>query len=513
MESKKVKRLVERRHPRYDEMVRHWDFLEKSYEGGRAWFKDNVFRYMKEGDKEFADRLERAYRFNHAREVVDLVNKYLFRSKIIRNEDAPQHLKDFWKSATLRGLSMDEFMGVVSTKSSAVGCPWIVVDSDLRLEEGASEADAEAAKANSRGVYAYMVKPQDVLDMGYDEKGELNWILIRETVRDDDDPIESTGDVSYRYRLWKKNSWSLFRKDGRTYKKIGEGDTDLGEVPVVRADNVFSADPYVATALIADVAYLDRAVANYLSNLDAIIQDQTFSQLAMPAQGIMPGDDVYKKILEMGTKRIFIYDGESGAAPAYLSPDPRQANLIIAAIQQLINEIYHSVGLAGERTKQDNAKGIDNSSGVAKKADFDRVLALLKSKSASLETVENKVAHLVSLWSGVTSQKEEFVDYPETFDVRDLQTELEIAASVQTLDLPSRMVAEELKILGEKLFPGAKKELIEKLRKEIDEWAREKDEAVDFLANKLNPSDQIPTSPRNTEDEAEKQSESKASSD
>ncbi len=30
--------------------------------------------------------------------------------------------------------------------------------------------------------------------------------------------------------------------------------------------------------------------------------------------------------------------------------------MIITTIQTVINEIYHSVGVAGERTKQDNAK-------------------------------------------------------------------------------------------------------------------------------------------------------------
>ena len=49
-----------------------------------------------------------------------------------------------------------------------------------------------------------------------------------------------------------------------------------------------SESPYFSPSLIDDIAYLDRAVANYLSNLDAIIQDQTFSQLAIPVQSLLP---------------------------------------------------------------------------------------------------------------------------------------------------------------------------------------------------------------------------------
>jgi hypothetical protein len=50
-------------------------------------------------------------------------------------------------------------------------------------------------------------------------------------------------------------------------------------------------------------------------------------------------------------------------------------------VNKIIGEIYHSVGMAGERTKQDNAMGIDNSSGVAKAYDFERMNAMLATKA------------------------------------------------------------------------------------------------------------------------------------
>jgi hypothetical protein len=36
----------------------------------------------------------------------------------------------------------------------------------------------------------------------------------------------------------------------------------------------------------------------------------------MPAQNVLPGEDVHDKLVEMGTKRIFIYDGGEGGSPA-----------------------------------------------------------------------------------------------------------------------------------------------------------------------------------------------------
>ncbi|WP_437435684.1 hypothetical protein [Escherichia coli] len=49
-----------------------------------------------------------------------------------------------------------------------------------------------------------------------------------------------------------------------------------------------------------------------------------FSQLAIPVQSLLPGDENHTKVLEMGTKRSSLNDSEGGNQPFYLSPDPKQ---------------------------------------------------------------------------------------------------------------------------------------------------------------------------------------------
>jgi hypothetical protein len=491
-----IKKLIERKHPRYMDMLAHWNFLEQCYLGGRDWFnKENIFRYMKEGEEEFKDRLARAYRFNHSREVVDLVNKYLFRGTVNRSDDAPDGLKKFWKSSTLGKLDIDEFMEVASTKSSIFGRSWIIIDSDVVKTETTTIGDLE----KFHGPYVYVVRPQDVVDLSFDIYGNLIWILVKEYKRDDEDPFTGTGNIRERYRLWTRELWYLLEGEDvingtkptqkpqvngpktsidnkGTYKMIDSGVHGLGIVPAVPNDNSFTMDPYTVPSLIADIAYLDRACANYASNLDAIVQDQTFSQLAMPAQGVMPGEDNYEKMLQMGTKRVFLYDGENGNQPVYLSPDPKQAQLIISAIQTLINEIYHSVGLAGERTKQDNAKGIDNSSGVAKSKDFERVAALLKSKATCLETVECRMAEVVCRWNGETLPEKEVIEYSEDFDIKGLSEEIELVLSVVSLDAPELVLAEKMKGLIKKLFPEMGEVRMKEFLGGADEWAKDQKE-------------------------------------
>jgi hypothetical protein len=473
-DQKKLRHLFERRHPEYKENLKHWQFLDATYEGGREWFKDgNIFRYVKEGDGEYSDRLERCYRFNHSREVVDLLNKYLFKQNITRNEaDAPESVKAFWEKSTRAGLKIRDFSRQAGKKASIYGRIGIVVDNNAKVDEVVSKEDEKKAGVRT---YAYIVGPTQLLDYSWDEDGNLAWITIAEVARDDADPMNSSGAEVAQVRLWTKNEWRLFeeRPAGRGKTKIvevGNGVHGLGQVPVILHDNIITDEEYCAPALIDDIAYLDRAVANYLSNLDAIIQDQTYSQLAMPAQNVLPGDDNYNTLKEMGTKRIFLYDGEGGAAPMYLSPDPKQAQMILAVINKIINEIYHTVGLAGERTKQDNALGIDNSSGVAKAYDFERVNALLQAKADSLEVLENRVVALVALWNGEKDIESDLVSYPDNFDTRGLYDEFDLAARLMLIDAPQSVRQEQMKTVIDKLFPQLAKELKDKMLAELKDW-------------------------------------------
>jgi len=124
-DQKSMKTFIERRHPDYERLAPHWAFLEACYEGGRDWFADNIFPYYKEGEGEYQSRIVRAFRFNHSREIVDLVNKYIFKSKIERDlEDASPAVKKFWERSTRNGLNIDQYMRQVSQRLVASG--WLL---------------------------------------------------------------------------------------------------------------------------------------------------------------------------------------------------------------------------------------------------------------------------------------------------------------------------------------------------------------------------------------------------
>lgn len=515
-DQKKLAKLVDRRHPDYYRHHHHWHFCAATYQGGRDWFQANIHPYLKEGTLEYSDRLKRAYRFNHTKEIVGLVTKYIFKQGVIRNtDDASKTLQTFWKQACLDGSSIDTLMRRISDWSSINGRIWVVVDNKTPGDV-LSKADEKKVQART---YAYLIKQEDFLDFSVDEYGKMNWALYRMPHRDDSNPISSSGIISPRYMLWTRDEWFVLEETmknedpavnlvinqsnnpivqtvargavaaamesvpikNRKIIVVGRGKNELGEVPIFPADHMENEEVWAPPGLIDDTAYLDRAVANYCSNLDAIIQDQTFSQLAMPAQGLMPGEEAYNKMLEMGTKRIFLYDGESQRPPEYLVPDASQAQLVVTVIKTIIGEIYHSIGMAGERTKQDNAMGIDNSSGVAKAYDFDRMNSLLAAKADMLQRAEEKIAYLVLRWAGdineapvnVPSEDDQItslVKYPDSYDVRGLPDEFDIASNLSLLEAPDTVRREQMSILVDKLFPRLAKDLKSKMESEMKQW-------------------------------------------
>jgi hypothetical protein len=476
-----LSKVIETKHPEYDFYLPEWLFYKDTYDGGRKWFEKNIHKYIKEGDDEYNERVSRAYRFNHTREVVDLVNKYIFKAEIARKEDAEEYVKSFWSNATLQKRDITHFMNITSALSSIYGRVWVVVDSN---SPGGVLSQAQAKKLDSR-VYCYTVAPTEVLDVSFADDGELNWIKILEASRDDSDPFEYTGEITKQVRVWTREAWYLFKVEGtgssQKYALEDSGEHKLGIVPVTYLDHSETENPYSSTALIADIAYLDKAAANYLSNLDAIIQDQTFSQLVIPAEAVAfsdtDEDNLGNKLLEFGTKRIFLYSGEASNKPDFISPDPKQAQVILAMVNKIINEIYHSVGMAGERTKEDNAVGIDNSSGVAKAYDFERMNAMLATKAQALEFCENRIVRLVKAWNGDDvdiEDVEDYVKYSRDFDVRNLSNEFDIANNLAIIQGPKILRQEQMVTLVDKLYPHLSKKLKEKIEKDIrDEWLKE----------------------------------------
>jgi hypothetical protein len=522
--------VTERRHPRFNLMEKHWRFLLESYEGGPEYLykgiqglqnrkpgqhlslvdlnRVNLFQYFKEGNDEFRGRMMRARRVNYCKKIANQLRAFVARKPPVRRvESAPSNLQRFWKNADGRGRDIDRTMGLALQWSEVFGIVWACVDKSREVfETAASERDEGMP-------YVKFYFPFDVLDAGFDDLGRLKWILVREVRRADPDPELPSPLIDHyiawdrrRYRAWVKNRDQRTEVNDRApMLQVEEGIHNLGFVPFIPIRFAESDDHFVSPGLLDDIAYLDRAVFNHSSQLDTIIYDQTFSQLVMPTDGLVLNEPermetgegsvtvvtadrerTRRRILETGTKRVFLFNGQASHAPQYISPDATQADVVRQTIKDETDEIYRTANLLG-----DVGRDVRTQTGVSKAYDFDRLNKVLAFAAQELQIAEFLIAEMVLRWlkpfkiDDVTSPvtlPPDLVSYPENFDIMGLLETLDIAfrSDEYGLDSPTadRLMHEQV---IRKLLPHATTEDMKKIMKDLEDAEERKREMAERL--------------------------------
>ncbi|MCP4749096.1 MAG: hypothetical protein GY874_23620 [Desulfobacteraceae bacterium] len=201
---------------------------------------------------------------------------------------------------------------------------FIVVDKPLLPEDERTGTNLDNLDPNAQP-YCYYLFPQNVLDYPLDKNGKFRWALVKEQYRDDQDPFAKDEGVQDRYRLWRPGKYNVYDHNGY---EIKAGDTGIQNVPIVILDNE-EGDKWEGQSLIRDIAYLDRATFNNWSRLDVIVNEQTFSQLIFPIEGLPPeiitDKNLREKYLTLAVNRILLYSASAAATPGFISPDASQA--------------------------------------------------------------------------------------------------------------------------------------------------------------------------------------------
>lgn len=461
-------------HPRYAELAPHWEFCRRSYEGGPGYLAANLIKYRLEDEQDFADRLKRAARYNLTRQAVELTNGHLFKAAPVRKpEKAPDPLVRFWAEATRDHDGINGLMREATKWASVYGRVYIVVDVERPEVEPQTELERQEMGLEP---YAYLVPPDDVLDLAHGSDGELAWIKIRERYRVDADPRNAAAEMSERYRLWERGRWSLWEKRRDTQGRedavlLAEGELPFVEIPVVILEHE-DGDQYASPGLIDDTAYLDRDVFNLCSELTETLNSQTFGQLIIPSDAI-PGSQDFMQYVAMGKKRIFTYDAQASHPPAYIQPDASQGRLILDTIEARIEQVYRSVNLLGEVGQSGGSSSA--ASGVNMAYQFAKLQSTLATMAEEAEEAEREIAELVCMWSGLGEDAcpEDLVTYPREFDVVSLQQALTDALSVESVlgGSSPTAVAELRKQVIAKSLDRLEDDVLKVITDEIDAWA------------------------------------------
>jgi len=440
----------------------------------------NLFKFHKEGKEEFKHRKDRACRDNVSRNIVETFTAHLFKAPITRDfEKAPESIKQFAGQAT-RGhnrMDLETFMRTVSDRSSVVSPLYVVVDMPTLPEELSHKPILTEADTQEMAPYAYTVYPTDVLDFGVDDDGEFTWVLIRESYRNDIDPEESDGKVITQFRLWTRSEWRVYSpaENDKGWILKSSGSHPLAKVPVVRVVHKEGSDIYNAIGMIDDIAYKDRAIANYRSCLDCIIHDQTFSTLWIPDKGIVASTErdaqgKRQAMIRAATNRAAVFNDQAQHQPFYLSPDAAQAEIIKTLIEELRAEVWEDALMGSES----RSKSTGPATATEKEHEFEKLNGALGDKAANLEAAERRILELVALWNGETPKEEELAawsSYPRRFNIQALVDEISDLLQVQKITGLSQSPTFMTKVIERfirRYLPDISEEDMDTIRTEIE---------------------------------------------
>ncbi len=400
---------IETTHPLYRRHLSDWKFLLAAWQGTQALIDAGALpRHIRESPENHAQRQRQAISFNYSRSIVEIFLHYLFEKPPTRElgrlaDDALFHA--FMKDIDLLGTDYDLFWHEAQQYASVLGHVGILV----------TKAPGEARSREDElraGIHPYLAiyLPTNILDWrhGRDQhhRPRLEYVKLR----------EADGTI----RCWTRERWELWERDeqGR-YRCVALGANPLGIVPFVWHFNARSADPFIGTSDIQDIARIDVSIMRNISQADEVIDLAAFPMLMMPRPSL--GEESVNPAV--GPRAVMQFDPTlPHSKPDWLRAEVLEPiDAILRFIALKVGEIYRMTNTRGEALFDSTVVP----SGRALQIMFRQLNARLATKAAALDESESACLRLWLAWQKQESLFEQVrLQRPRQFNVENLAEDL-----------------------------------------------------------------------------------------
>jgi len=418
---------IEYTHPNYDDNKERWEFYLRSYMGGED-YRDGSYltRYISEDKDEYSRRLDLTPMDNHCKNIVHIYSSFLWRVPPTRAFNSLSNnpaLMPFLKDADLDGRTFDAFMRQAQIWSSVYGHVWLMIDKPLSNASTRAEELAQEIRP-----YMTMFTPENVFDWRYERTPSGRFKLIYLKVRESVDRINDTETETY-YRVWREDSIESWKAINDTEIKIDTIENTLGKIPAVFLPANMSVVRGIGISDLSDVAYMQRAIYQELSEVEQLIRISNHPTLVK----------TYETDASAGAGAIINLpdDMDAGLRPYQMQPSGANLDAVRASINdkvQSINRMAHMGAVRGTEAM--------TQSGVAMQTEFQMLNAKLSEKADILELAEEQLFDLFCQWQQVTNDVEIF--YPDAFDLRDYDKELMFLQQMRATGVNSVTLAQEI---------------------------------------------------------------------
>jgi len=419
---------IEYQHPDYENNVDRWEFYLRSYMGGQD-YRDGSYltSYLNEDKNAYSRRLALTPLDNHCRNVVHVYSSFLWRVPPTRNYqqmEGSADLNAFLKDANLDGQSFNSFMREAQIWSSVYGHVWIMLDKPQSTAGTRAEELAQEIRP-----YVTLITPENVYDWKYERmpsgRHELTYMKVRESVN----RIDGTTTETY-FRIWTRETIQLVRYHGDEANVVETIDNPIGKVPAVHLPSNRSVVRGIGISDISDVAYMQQAIYQELSEIEQLIRISNHPTLVK----------TYDTDASAGAGAVInISDDMDGALKPYqMQPSGANLDAIRASITDKIDAINRMSHMGAVRGTEAITQ-----SGVAMQTEFQMLNAKLSEKADILELAEEQLWQLWCTWQGHDLHEVE-ISYPDSFDIRDYESELNFLQKTRASGVKSVTLLREI---------------------------------------------------------------------
>ena len=413
--------FFEERHPAYEHYKPLWERIYLAYRGGSAFKEAFLWRYEREGQGDFEERLARCSYENHTQHIIQRFDSLVFRRSAKREATAGK--RERWaelnEDIDLRGNAREDFVRNCFHLAQIFGWLPVLIDQT----PGRAETDQGREEWGIRP-FARPILPFSFLNWETNRFGELEWVVIESKGGEPIAPMEEREDIT-EYRIINRQTtqiWIKETKKDKNKKSITEYNMKeeishgLGLVPIaILYDKRIPNESVVGISQVADSVDQSVLLFNYMSYSGELAHKTLFNMLAAP-ESMDTGEE--SKIV--GPAYVFWYP-EGAAPPAWVGPPVDSVVTLRKEIQDIRRNIYRlselDEGHADE--KREELSGVAYSIRRVDTEEKARQLAM------NLEAFEEQLDFLMmNAWEGDAKFESEIV-YPRRFGQRSTREALE----------------------------------------------------------------------------------------
>ena len=449
---------IEQEHPDYSARARMWRRYRDIYAGGEQ-FRLHAAEYLGRRHKEpievYEERLGHVFYENYVGSIVDWYAATLMREEpVIDLTDGSAASRDFFsqfiQNCDQRGTTLTQFFRQQLTETLVCGKSYVVVD--FPRAEGQPKSRAEEDALGRSRAYLVAYSADEVINWSYDERGEMEWVVIRTSWLKQDD-VKSLG--------WKKATrWIYYdRQNYEVYEQCKTIDlVEQGKHGFAGIDRV-----PVFELRVSDGLWLTNKAASlqmeHFNKSNALGWALTMGLFAMPViysereWSQVVGESYY---IQLGPEDRF----------GWAEPDGKVYQIAADNLTRLKDEIYRVSYLM----QQAGDSGGAMQSGLSKQWDFAVTQEIL---SAYGDLVKDAMRNILN---GVAAARQDAMTVDvvglDSFDITDFGTEATDAQSLLNLGIQSPTLKKQVfKRVALKYLCDARQEIKDRIAEEIDAGA------------------------------------------